>query len=453
MCNNSGKIIFFLLGTLWQFCALAQNNVNSPYSRYGLGDLLSDDFASVRAMGGISAAFTDPYFTNLVNPASLAGLQATSFELGFDAYHSNLTAVATDQKAGYWGGNLNYFSLAFPVINPVNRLLDRRSQDFNWGMAISLLPYSRVSHFSSIESSLEDIGRIREENEGSGGLNKITWSHGVKYKHWYGGIALGYLFGDIKTEQAVIYRDLPLAFDNYYRNDASYRGFLLKGGLQYEIDLSKGKGAENSRDIKLLTVGISTNAKTRFRTLSNDFRALKGITYQGLSDEFPDEETDTVFYQEDIENFGKLAGDLSAGIVYHRGTRWLVGVNLNWLNGKGYENDLSDYTYNSAFQVGLGMQYVPDATSYNSYFRRVMYRGGFRFGTDPRSINGSQIKQFSLNAGIGLPVVVSRQLSFINLGLNYHRLGGNIPIKEGLFGFNVGVTLNNNLWFLKRKFD
>jgi len=82
-----------------------------------------------------------------------------------------------------------------------------------------------------------------------------------------------------------------------------------------------------------------------------------------------------------------------------------------------------------------------------------MYRGGLRFGTDPRSINGSQIKQFSLNAGIGLPVVVSRQLSFINLGLNYRRLGGNIPIKEGLFGFNVGVTLNNNLWFLKRKFD
>jgi hypothetical protein len=227
----------------------------------------------------------------------------------------------------------------------------------------------------------------------------------------------------------------------------------LRGGLQYRFDLSHGKGAENPRDIKLLTVGLSSTAKTRFRTLSGDFSSLKGLTYQGLADEFPDEETDTIYYHEDVERFGKLPGDLSLGVVYHRGTRWLIGANMRFINGKGYENEISDYTLNNAFQVGLGLQYVPDASSYNSFFKRAMYRGGLQIGTDPRRIDGNQIKEFSLNAGIGLPVVVSRQLSFINLGLNYGNRSGNIPIKEGFFGFNVGVTLNNNLWFLKRKFD
>lgn len=453
MCKNTVKIFLLVVGTLWHFCSMAQNNVNSPYSRFGLGDFISDDFASIRALGGISAGFSDPYFTNLSNPASLAGLQATSFELGFDAYRSKLTAESTDQSENYWGGNLNYFSLAFPVINPVNRLLDRKSQDFNWSMAFSLLPYSRVNHYSSSERTLENIGRVVEENQGTGGLNKVVWSHGIKHKRFYGGFMIGYLFGEIKNEQAILYRDLPLAFDNYFRNEASYRGLILRGGLQYRFDLSHGKGAENPRDIKLITIGLSSTAKTRFRTLSGDFSSLKGLTYQGLSDEFPDEETDTIYYREDVERFGKLPGDLSVGIVYHRGTRWLVGANMRFVHGKGYENEISDYTLNNAFQVGLGLQYVPDASSYNSFFKRAMYRGGLQVGTDPRRIDGNQIKEFSLNAGIGLPVVVSRQLSFINLGLNYGKRSGNIPIKEGFFGFNVGVTLNNNLWFLKRKFD
>lgn len=440
--------------TIWHFCTMAQNNVNSPYSRYGLGDLFSDQFVPAQTMGSISAAFSDPYHSNLSNPASLASLQATSFELGFDVFNSTLKVPSNGQSESYWGGNLNYFSLAFPVINPVNRLYDRRSQDFNWGMGFALLPLSRVNHYSSIEKELDQIGRIREENEGSGGLNKVLWSHGFKYKRFYGGFSIGYLFGTILNEQSVIYRDLPLAFDNYSFNEANYRGLVLKGGLQYTIDLSNGKGEENVRDVKMITLGLSSAARTRFRTLSTDFVALKGVTFQGLSDEFPeDDETDTLSYQTDIERFGKLPGDLSLGLVYHRGARWLVGTNITFLNGSGYENDLSDYRLKNAVQMGIGFQYTPDVTSFNSYWKRVMYRAGFEFGTDPRVVNGEQIKVFSLNAGIGMPVVVSRQVSFINLGLYYGNHSGSIPIKENVLGFRVGVTLNNNLWFLKRKFN
>lgn len=454
MCKNAIKSFLLVVVSIWHFCAVAQNDVDSPYSRFGLGDISSDKFVPSLTMGGLSAALSDPYFTNLSNPASLAALQATSFELGFDVFKSTLKVPSTNQSQDYWGGNLNYFSLAFPVINPVNRLLDRRSQDFNWSMGIALLPFSRVNHYSSREKFLENIGTVQEENEGSGGLNKVLFSNGVKYKKFYAGFSVGYLFGTIKNEQAILYQDLDLAFHNYILNEASYRGLLFKSGLQYEVDLSKGKGAENIRDVKMITLGLSSSSGTKFRTLSTDYTALKGLRFGGLADEFPeDEETDTLSYQTDIERFGKLAGDLSLGIVYRRGARWLLGANLTFINGKGYENDLSDYRLQNALQLGFGMQYTPDYASYNSYWKRVMYRAGLQFGTDPRVVNSEQIKQFSLNAGIGLPVVVSRQLSFINLGVNYGNHSGNIPIKENVLGFSVGVTLNNNLWFLKRKFD
>jgi hypothetical protein len=459
MCIKVLKLILIVSLAMWHFGAGAQNDVNSPYSRYGLGDIRTKNFATLQSMGGISTGFSDPYYTNLSNPASLAELAATSFEIGFNAYITTLNpADEAIEPESSRGGNLTYFSLAFPLLNPLNRLLDRKSQDFSWGMGFALLPYSRVNHFSRYEEVLPDIGRVLRESEGSGGTNKVVWSNGLRYKHWSAGISLGYLFGNIREEKAVLYRDLPLAFANYFRNDASYRGLLFTAGMQYKLDLSGGKGKENPRDVRSITFGISTSAGTKFSTLSSDFRALKGVNpftapFQGLSDEFPDEVTDTISFVEDLDQRGKLAGDLSIGAVYYKGTKWILGTDLNLINGSKYQNDLDDDQLSNAYRFSFGFQLVPDATSYNNYLKRVGYRGGIGFGTDPRMINNNQIKQFDLNVGIGLPVVVSRQLSFINLGLNYSRQGGNIPIKESVLGFNLGVTLNNNLWFLKRKFD
>jgi len=43
---------------------------NSPYSRYGLGDIVPNTNIVNRAMGGISAAYSDPLTVNFNNPAS-----------------------------------------------------------------------------------------------------------------------------------------------------------------------------------------------------------------------------------------------------------------------------------------------------------------------------------------------------------------------------------------------
>jgi len=449
-----GLVIVFgmLLSVVW-----GQNSSDFPYSRYGLGDPVSEEFIPLRSMGSISAAYSDPYYTNLANPASLGALTATSFEVGFNVFRETLKNDA-GQKAIFSGGNLNYFSLAFPMINPVNRLLDRKSRDLNWGMGFALLPHSRVSHFSSVTNEVIGVGSVTHENEGSGGTNKVLWSNGVKYKDLYVGISLGYLFGSIKDEQAVLFNDMVLASNIYKLNEASYRSLLFKAGLQYELDLSNGKGKENVRDVESLTFGLSTSAGSKFTTLSNGFSALKRISansspYGGLADDIPDEANDTISISQDSEASGKLNSDLSVGVVYRRGSRWLAGASIKFIGGTKYENDLDDYQMQNAYRLSIGGQYVPDASSYNQYFKRALYTAGIAIGTDPRVVNDIQLKQFEINVGIGLPVVVSRQVSFINLGLTYGNYGGDIPIKESGIGFNLGVTLNNNLWFLKRKFE
>jgi hypothetical protein len=48
---------------------------NSPYSRYGLGNLYPQSNIINRGMGGVSAAYSDVMSVNYSNPASYAGFQ------------------------------------------------------------------------------------------------------------------------------------------------------------------------------------------------------------------------------------------------------------------------------------------------------------------------------------------------------------------------------------------
>ncbi len=456
MCYKFPVLFLALIAfTLGSEC-LAQTNADLPYTRFGIGDVIDQDFNAVRSMGGISSAFSDEYLTNISNPASLAGLTAASFEIGFDASRTGLSRG--DQSSSIWTGNLNYFSIAFPLINSLNRQYDRRSDDFSWGMSLSLTPNSRVKYFTTVEGEQPNVGGVVRQYQGSGGTNRFTFGNGFKYKQWYAGINLGYMFGAIKKERAVLFPDIPLASRIYELQDASYRGFFYNIGVQYELDLSGGAGAEDIRDRRSITFGLNGNSNWSFNTVSNSMLALKDFTYEGLTDQFPDEETDTLYYTEDVRLGGTMPAELALGAVYKQGTRWVLGVNFRTTAWSNYKNELgidqiNESQVNNAFEVGLGGQFWPDRNSLQSYFDRMIYRGGLRFGTDPRVIDGQQIQRFAVDLGVGLPVILSRQLSFINFGIEYGRYGGDIPVQQDYFRFSLGVTLNNNLWFYKRKFN
>jgi hypothetical protein len=347
--------------------------------------------------------------------------------------------------------------LAFPIINPVNRLLDRKGEEFNWGMSFSLRPFSRVNYFTSVDESLPKIGSVTREYRGSGGLNQFVFGNGVRYKNLSVGLGIGYMFGSIREERAVLFEPLRLASNNYQLNDASYRAFFWNGGIQYELDLSEGKGKEDARNVHAIRFGLAGHGAWNFRTVSTRLSTLKGISYGGLNDELPDEETDTIGYTDNLRLGGNMPGALSLGVVYRRGAKWVLGADFSTADWASYENELNSEAevdeLAGSHRFAIGAQFIPDAASFQYYWKRMLYRAGLSFGQDPRVINGNQIKNFSVNLGIALPVYLSRQLSFINLGLETGRLRGGIPIEENFLRFNIGVTLNNNLWFYKRKYN
>ena len=74
-----------LLGVIWMcFLSVQAQTENSPYSRYGLGDIVPSQNILNRGMGGVSAAYSDFHTVNFINPASYSKLKYTTFDFGLE---------------------------------------------------------------------------------------------------------------------------------------------------------------------------------------------------------------------------------------------------------------------------------------------------------------------------------------------------------------------------------
>ena len=69
MIGYRQTLLVFLLMML-SGAAVAQNNTNSPYTRYGYGQLADQGSGNSKAMGGIAYGLRDKYQVNFANPAS-----------------------------------------------------------------------------------------------------------------------------------------------------------------------------------------------------------------------------------------------------------------------------------------------------------------------------------------------------------------------------------------------
>ena len=75
--NSFLLLLVFITASTTSF---SQGGTESPYSRYGIGDLQNNGFIHQIGMGGISAGFNNPSAINFGNPASYSSIKITTFE-------------------------------------------------------------------------------------------------------------------------------------------------------------------------------------------------------------------------------------------------------------------------------------------------------------------------------------------------------------------------------------
>jgi hypothetical protein len=418
-------------------CSLAQGQINSPYSRFGLGDLYNSRNVVNRGMGNLATPYADYQSVNFINPASYSNLQTVTFDVGVEGENRRLqnpTKSQTDQS-GYL--LFNYVAIGMP--------LKKDKKGFTkWGLAFGLRPYSRVSYNLNVRERLNGIDSTQTFYRGSGGGYRAFVGTGFKLGNLSLGINGGFLFGqqDLITERNFL-NDTVFYFNGFSETRTAYNRFSLDAGLQYKIKLSKDVLARIGANGFL---GQSANA-----------------TQSGLRQTYLRGANNQVDSIDVVERITERRGTIELPMGYTVGLA--VEKEGNWMIGGEYEAvNWSDFRFMGQAQpiantnmLRVGGYFVPNSTDVKSYFKRVAYRAGFYTGKDFVVANGTQLPLWGITLGAGLPIrrynVYSNQYTSLNLSFEYGRRGNaQVPVQESFFKINVGISLSD-LWFQKRRFD
>mgnify|MGYP003433811078 FL=1 len=191
-----------MLGLIASVMMVAQNNTNSPYTRYGYGQLEDDCFSRSQAMGGTSIGMRTKNSINSNNPASYSSIDSTSFifEMGVSGLLSNFRSG--DAQNTTFTGNLDYIALQSPITK--------------WmGLSAGLIPYSYVGYnykyTDSIQIPFEEEYNVYDKTYyGKGGISQVYLGLSVDIAdHLALGVNGYYMFGNINHYKAISYNQSP----------------------------------------------------------------------------------------------------------------------------------------------------------------------------------------------------------------------------------------------------
>ena len=166
------------------------------------------------------------------------------------------------------------------------------------------------------------------------------------------------------------------------------------------------------------------------------------------------------FENVDLEAFNlketkiSLGNQFSFGLGISKEKKWLIGGQYTVRNSGLYVNNfisLDNITYANANRLSLGGFYLPDYSSFTSYWKRIVYRAGYRSEDTGVLFNNQPLKETGISFGMGLPL---GGLSNVNVGLELSQRGQKEDnlVKESLIALRVGLSLND-IWFIKRKYN
>ena len=290
--------------------ALAQDN--SPYSRYGLGDVVPSQNIMSRGMGGLSIAYSDyglgglPFSINIVNPAALGNISKTKnfsnaiFDVGAELDYHTLRSTSSANKFQSKNLVVSYLQMAFPISG---KKLEKKGM--SWAISLGLRPQHRISYKLEDARRIPGVDSIRNLYEGSGGVQQFNLSTGFKItgkgknkNEFLVGLSSGYTFGNRNiSTKTNIENDSVQHYNSNVETLTNFGGVFAKFGFQYLMNFS---GGSSIRLGGVATLQQKMNAK---QTIINQ---TFGYDYLGIETVI-----DSISYKKD--NPGKIIYPVSFG--------------------------------------------------------------------------------------------------------------------------------------------
>lgn len=435
---------------------------NSPYSRFGLGELQSAASIQSLGMGGVSSSLADPNVINMNNPATYGYLQRTAFQAGIGA--QTTTSSSQGNTSTYRDGMLNELALAF------------KRYGGKWTYVLGLTPYSSTGYSVAQKATINDSLNATYKYKGNGGINRFTAgvnrqfqfttkhradSSNVLHRLQFG-LQLQYYFGKLEYVQRVLYGRTD-TYDSRVYNDLKIGDMTLQAGFHYWMPLtSKREGGKTISSKHLLFGGSYTLGQNMKATYSQLYENIVTTT---TGAEFA---VDTALFVKPVGGRVTIPQRLQGGISMLMFTRSnstiLVGTEFIYQQWSAFRSTFNDagtnFPLNDMLSAAVGVEFTPKPTDAGrNFFSRCTYRVGARNTQTYIQVRGNQIVRNSLSAGVSMPMLSSKSPgSRMHFGVEYGTNGtqANGLLQERFVHAYIGVTLTphiSNPWFNVRKYD
>jgi hypothetical protein len=416
-------LLFVLASIIFAQYTCAQNNTNSPYTRFGYGDISDTNNGEQRAMGGVAISSRSNTSINTVNPASYSCVDSTTFM--FDLGASALISRFSNQTGGKttMNGNLEYLTMQFPLTK--------------WlGFSAGALPYSFVGYdFNKRDSSYlkesnnqKDTVRYNSYFNGTGGFSQVYMGLSAKFfNHISLGVNAYYIFGTINNYRSLIFDNTTNYTTTSIASTIKANNFRFRFGAQLYNTFNK-----------MHTVNLGVIYEPKIKLNGGFSQVTTGVL------------NDTIdASHSNYTNYGfELPSMFGIGLNYCYDNKLTIGIDYSLQQWKNAQFFSKTDSLGNRSKLAIGVEYLPNIKG-RKYSDRVRYRAGFNMSDSYFNISGQSLpKNFGLSLGVGLPLRNSNTM--INASFEYGKIGSTSLLNENYFKFTFNATFNEH-WFFKRK--
>jgi hypothetical protein len=413
--------LFVLVSLLLTQLSVGQNNTNSPYTRFGYGDISDGNSGEQRAMGGVALGARSNKSINTFNPASYSSVDSMTFmfDLGSSAL---LSRFSTNQgSTNTFNANLEYITMQFPLAK-------------NLGFSAGLLPYSFAGynfyktdkHYVNMGLSDFDSVQYRTCFNGEGGISQVYAGLSANFlNHISVGVNAYYMYGtvnNIRSQRILSSSDSTIEYNSIHASNFRFR---------YGVQLYNTFAEKHD-----VTLGLIYEQKAK---LNGTFSQT---TYGVLTELSDGTKNDSTF---------ELPTMYGVGLYYTYNKKLSVGLDYTmqkWGDAKFRGN----YDLSNRSKIALGVQYQPNARG-RKFTDRMSYRGGFNISDSYYKVNSSTPpKNYGVSCGFGLPLYnnATNTITMLNASFEYGKIGTSSLLREDYYKFTLNIAFNEH-WFFKRK--
>lgn len=437
--NMYQKLKYTLAAALLLLVSVAVNaqvTVQSPYSKFGVGNIKGSLLPQLRAMGGISTAvYKNSFFNNInmQNPATYAGINAVTLDMGLSGSFTELKNSKLSENS--FNATLSHVALGFNIT--------RKS-----GLSFGIMPYSELGYnFKNTVKLGTNTANQRDVDflyTGEGGLTKSYLGYGIGLgDHFRVGANIEYLFGNLSESRSTQFVNDPGAMSSRMQDKNSIGGLAYSYGAQYDIRINNKTS---------LVLGYSGSSPSKINSKRSNYVTQYKVDATGAESTA----LDTLYSTENAKTNLQLPLIHNLGIALQKNDSWLIGVDYRMGKWSDLTIDNVNQNLQDTYGFSVGGQIVPDFSSLH-YFSKVEYRLGFQYDKTYIQMNKQDVKQMAITMGVGLPLASYARGAFYKANFTAE-LGQRGSISNGLLqeryiNFHLGFTLNDSSWFRRFKFD